>query len=187
MQVQMLVPSSLPGSPRAPPPSSLPGPISVLMSVVRQHGVRGLWLGHTGTFIREAGGGVAWFTTKEYVATSLVARRAALAQERGEVLPPGGGAPKTWESALAGASAGVAYNLALFPADTVKSAVQTEEELRPRGPGQPRPTYFGVAKAMWVKGGMRGLYSGCGITILRSVPSSAIVFALYDGLRARFG
>lgn len=185
MQVQMLVPSSLPGTPRAPPPSTLPGPISVLMSVVRQHGVRGLWLGHTGTFIREAGGGVAWFTTKEYVATSLVARRVALAKEQGEVLPrrtP----PLMWESALAGASAGIAYNLALFPADTVKSAVQTEEELRPRAPGQPRPTYFGMAKAMYAKQGIRGLYSGCGITIARSVPSSALVFALYDGLRAKF-
>ncbi|KAG6824712.1 hypothetical protein H0H87_011210, partial [Tephrocybe sp. NHM501043] len=61
MQVQMLV--SRPAN--AP---KLPGPISVLMNVVRTSGLRGLWLGHTGTPIRETGGTAAWFSTKEFVA-----------------------------------------------------------------------------------------------------------------------
>ncbi len=37
---------------------------------------------------------------------------------------------RPWESALSGAVAGAAFNLALFPADTVKSTMQTAEELR---------------------------------------------------------
>ncbi|KAJ3513138.1 hypothetical protein NMY22_g15128 [Coprinellus aureogranulatus] len=62
MQVQMLVSRG-----NAP----LPGPISVLMSTFRSTGFRGMWLGHTGTFIRETGGTAAWFGTKEFVANLL--------------------------------------------------------------------------------------------------------------------
>lgn len=167
-----------------------PGPFAIIGSVVRREGLRGLWVGHTGTLIREAGGSAAWFTTKEAVATALAMRRVPLS-ERADLLstispssaaivpPP----PLPWESAVAGACAGVAYNLALFPADTIKSAVQTAEELRPNAP---RATYFGMARALWAAQGLRGLYAGCGITLLRSVPSSAIVFALYDGLKNKF-
>jgi len=74
----------------------------------------------------------------------------------------------------------------LFPADTVKSTIQTEEELRPRAKGAPRPTFFGTLNQLYVKQGLRGLYAGCGITIARSVPSSALIFLIYDGLCKRF-
>ena len=86
-----------------------------------------------------------------------------------------------------GACAGVTYNVALFPIDTVKSAMQTEAELRgPRGPGEARATFAGTAREMWRKGGVRGLYAGCGITVARAVPSSALIFLIYDGLSQRF-
>ncbi|KAF8156912.1 mitochondrial carrier domain-containing protein [Crassisporium funariophilum] len=197
MQVQMLVAPPLVTAGR--PPHVLPGPISVLMTVIRTTGMRGLWLGHTGTLIRETGGTAAWFSTKEYVASLLLARR-----HRQD--PPD--APRSsnamdlrpWESALSGACAGAAFNLALFPADTVKSAMQTEEELRPRmhagagaGAGTPgaqvarRATFGGTFMAMYRAQGVRGLYAGCGITVARSIPSSAIIFLIYDGLKTSFG
>jgi ornithine carrier protein len=180
MQVQMLSPAGLSGG-------KLPGPLQIVASVWQKQGVRGLWLGHTGTLIRETGGSAAWFTTKEAVAGYLASRRLSTKDSLSSISSasskPGPPPPLPWESAVAGACAGAAYNLALFPADTVKSAVQTAEELRP---GQPRPTYFGMARALWAAQGMRGLYAGCGITIARSVPSSALVFAMYDGLRNAF-
>jgi ornithine carrier protein len=134
--------------------------------------VRGLWLGQTGTLIRETGGSAAWFGTKELVCKVL--RRNA--PER--PLRP-------WESALSGACAGAAYNLAFFPADTVKSTMQTEAELRPETVGQ--RSFGAVARELYRAQGVRGLYAGCGITVARSVPSSALIFLIYDGLRARFG
>ncbi|KAI0336818.1 mitochondrial carrier [Cubamyces sp. BRFM 1775] len=159
------------------PPRKLPGPIAVLTSVVRETGLRGLWLGHTGTLIRETGGGAAWFSAKESVATLLLARRGA--SDKREL--------RAWESAVSGACAGVAYNVALFPADTVKSAMQTELELRgPRAGGAP-PSFVGIARDMWRAQGLRGLYAGCGITVARAVPSSALIFLIYDGLSRRFG
>lgn len=166
--------------------SKLPGPIAVLTSVVRTSGLRGLWLGHTGTLIRETGGGAAWFGTKEAVARFLLARR-----QRTEF---SGDAPQNlkkpephaWESAVAGASAGVAYNVALFPADTVKSAMQTEAELRPRGPGEPKLSFASTFRAMYKAGGWKGLYAGCGVTVARAIPSSALIFLIYDKLNSYF-
>jgi len=178
MQVQMLVTPSTPGIAQ-----SLPGPIAVLKSVVKNGGLRGLWLGQTATLIRETGGGAAWFTTKEYVARQLVARRKEKTNDKHL---------KPWESAVAGACAGAMYNFVLFPADTIKSAIQTEEELRPTRPTvdgkvPPRPTFVGTAAAMYRAQGIRGLYAGCGITVARSIPSSAIIFLIYDGLSKKFG
>lgn len=183
MQVQMLTPGAsvvLPST-SSLKRNSLPGPISVLTSVIRNTGFRGLWLGQTGTLIRETGGGAAWFACKEFVGIKLIRRRAKLSgveMGRKDILP--------WESAVAGACAGAAFNLSLFPADTVKSVMQTEEELRPRGKGIPSLTFFGTAKAMYKAQGIRGLYSGCGITVARSIPSSGLIFLIYDGLSSHF-
>ncbi|KAF8755515.1 Mitochondrial carrier [Rhizoctonia solani] len=152
--------------------SQLEGPVSLVASVVKSHGVRGLWLGHTGTMIRETGGGAAWFTTKEAICRWLAPDPRDLALH---------------QSAFAGACAGVSYNVFLFPADSIKSAVQTEEELRPRSLGQPRPTFLGTARAIWKAQGVRGFYAGMGVTVARAIPSSAIIFVTYDGLVKYFG
>jgi len=179
--------SSIPHTSSAKPP----GPIAVLASILRTTGFRGLWLGQTGTLIRETGGGAAWFGTKEYVANILVRRRLA-----GQDLPTDPVTVgvhmkelKAWESAVSGAFAGGMFNLILFPADTVKSVMQTEEELRPRGRGnvRPRPSFWNTFKEMYGKGGIRGLYAGCGITVARSIPSSAIIFLTFDGLVKYYG
>ncbi|KAI6117122.1 mitochondrial carrier [Pisolithus croceorrhizus] len=161
--------------------TALPGLVSVFVSVIRNTGFRGLWLGQAGTLIRETGGGAVWFACKEFVGIQLIQRRAksqGLQLERKDILP--------MESAFAGACAGGAYNLALFPADTVKSIMQTEEELRPRGKGVPARSFFGTAKEMYRAQGIRGFYAGCGITVARSIPSSAIIFLIYDGLSRHF-
>ncbi|KAN0127223.1 Mitochondrial carrier domain containing protein [Lactarius tabidus] len=179
MQVQMLItPSSTVTGAGAVTPLAaasireLPGPVAVLRDVIRTAGVRGLWLGQAGTLIRETGGSAAWFGTKELVCKLL--RKDAPERQ----LRPS-------ESALSGACAGAAYNLAFFPADTVKSTMQTEAELRPGTVGQ--RSFSTVARELYRAQGIRGLYAGCGITVARSVPSSALIFWIYDGLRARFG
>lgn len=190
MQVQMIAPKplsvSIPGSTAAATLDSslgpilrpLPGPIAVLMSVIRTEGLRGLWLGQTGTLIRECGGGAAWFATKEFVGTTLIKRRGS-ELTRKDIVP--------WESALSGACAGGVFNFSMFPADSIKSTMQTEEDLRPRGSNAPKPTFLGTAKAMYRAQGVKGLYAGCGITVARAIPSSAIIFLIYDGLNSRFG
>lgn len=193
MQVQMLLPPPVNAatagvagsavgalSPADLALKNLPGPISVLKNVVRANGLKGLWLGQTGTLIRETGGGAAWFCSKEAVARMLLSRNPTNPDGTKRSLA-------AWESAVSGACAGVGYNFMLFPADTVKSAVQTEAELRPRAPGEPYPSFLATFRAMYKAQGLRGLYAGCGITVARAVPSSALIFLIYDGLIRRFG
>ncbi|KAK0446000.1 L-ornithine transporter [Desarmillaria tabescens] len=158
----------------------LPGPMSIIRTVVHDHGVRGLWLGHTGTLLRETGGTASWFVLKEWLASEFKTRRLGQGVP-GELLP--------WESAVSGAISGAACVLALYPADTVKSAMQTEEELRSqlgkkmtKGP----TSFYRTATRMYSMHGIRGLYAGCGMTAVRAVPSSGIVFLVYDGLNSWF-
>jgi len=184
MQVQMLVGvpvAAVGGSVAARSIASLPGPFTILRDILRAQGLRGLWLGQTATLIRETGGSAAWFTSKEFVASRLIARRRQRDPDTPKVLA-------AWESAVSGACAGAMYNLAFFPADTIKSTMQTEEELRPdlKRSGQ-RRGFLTVGRELWRAQGIRGLYAGCGITVARSVPSSAVIFLIYDGLRKRFG
>ncbi|KAJ7660047.1 mitochondrial carrier domain-containing protein [Mycena rosella] len=189
MQVQMLIAPNL-MSPISSPPQL--GPISVFMSVIRNTGVRGLWLGHTGTFIRETGGTAAWFTVKEVIASILLAKRQKKTEGVSRLTSASTKELRPWESALSGACAGASATLALFPADTVKSAIQTEEELRPvaaatSGKAPLKASFFTTFMAMYRAQGIKGLYAGCGVTVCRSVPSSAIIFLIYDGLSKRFG
>ncbi|KAJ3517915.1 hypothetical protein NLJ89_g199 [Agrocybe chaxingu] len=108
------------------PPAKPPGPIALTRSIIDEYGVRGLWLGHTGTLLRETGGCAAWFVCKEYVARKLV-------EHRIHQTPSASTDLLAWESAFSGAVAGAVGALLFYPADTVKSAIQTEDELRPRG------------------------------------------------------
>ncbi len=158
----------------------LPGPTSIIRTVVQAHGVRGLWLGHTGTLLRETGGTASWFVLKEWLASEFKTRRLGEGIP-GELLP--------WESAVSGAISGAACVLALYPADTVKSAMQTEEELRSQlGKKMKKEgtSFYRTATRMYSMHGIRGLYAGCGMTVARAVPSSGIVFLVYDGLNSWF-
>lgn len=169
--------TAIPLSPGQKPP----GPVAITRSILRESGPRGLWLGQTGTFLRETGGSAAWFTTFEVLSTFFAQRRT----NRGETsrVQPGGG-PVTkgdlaaWELMLSGASAGVVYNCVLFPADCIKSTIQTEDELRGSAlkAGEQRRGFLQVGKDIYRARGIKGLYSGCGLTALRAAPSSALIF-----------
>ena len=163
----------------------LPGVVELTRSILSTEGVRGLWLGHTGTVLRETGGCAAWFVSKEWFARKLLERR--LGKESGSNT-----SLLTWESGLSGAVAGAVGALVCYPADTVKSAIQTEEDLKSGGARskaretQRRSTFTGTFRKMWVTHGLKGLYAGCGMTAARAVPSSGIIFIVYDGLSTWF-
>ncbi|KAJ3575122.1 hypothetical protein NP233_g1303 [Leucocoprinus birnbaumii] len=166
---------------------SPPGPTAIVRSIYRSHGFKGFWLGQTGMIFRETGGSAVWFAAKEIVASGLRKRRHHQTQTEKnshdiDILP--------WESAISGAAAGGSATLLLYPADTVKSAIQTEEELRRSSPGSKaaRPTTFWrAAIKIYRAHGFRGFYAGCGMTVARSAPSSGIIFVVYDGLQQWFG
>lgn len=158
---------------------SLPGPVQLFQEIVRgPQGIRGLWLGQTGTLLRETGGGIAWFSAFEGTCRYFISlRSAASSTGKGKLTKAD---LSSAELMAAGAMAGVSYNVVLFPADSVKSTIQTEMELKPKG--TPPSKFLPTLKNIWKTRGVKGLYAGCGITCLRSGPSSALIFLLYNRL-----
>jgi len=158
--------------------------------VFRHQGIRGFWNGQLGTLIRETGGCAAWFGSKETV-TSLFRRLNARASP--DTPKPTQTSPNLalgnelhplplWQQALAGASAGMSYNFLFFPADTIKSRMQTFSIHSSAA----KPKFWSEGLAIWRQYGVRGLYRGCGITVARSAPSSAFIFIIFDALKGRF-
>lgn len=155
-----------------------PGPVALIASIFRHEGLMGFWHGQMGTLIRETGGSAAWFGGYEAVST-LFRNHSARPLAATDSLP-------VHQQMIAGATAGISYNFLFFPADTIKSRMQTEDVSRLPAKGE-RPTFWTVGRALWRQQGLKGLYRGCGITCARSAPSSAFIFAVYEGLRSHFG
>ncbi len=156
--------------------SPAPRALSLIASIFRQQGLLGFWHGQLGTLIRETGGSAAWFGSFEGVSLGF---RQLRGREIDSERPL-----RIDQQLMAGAMAGMAYNFIFYPADTVKSRMQTEhvaEVVRSR-----RSTFWAVGKALWRDQGLRGLYRGCGITVGRAAPSSAFIFMIYERLKNKF-
>lgn len=156
-------------------------PLPIITSIFRHHGILGFWRGQLGTLIRETGGSAAWFGAYEGV-SALFRTQNKTSQN------PVNSSPQklhVWQQMLAGATAGVLYILGFFPADTIKSRMQTEEvsELAARGK---RLTFWTSGVSLWRQQGVKGLYRGCGITVARAAPSSAFIFTVYEWLSSTF-
>ncbi|PSS03609.1 amino acid transporter [Coniella lustricola] len=154
-------------------------PMAVIREIFRHDGLIGFWHGQMGTLIREAGGCAAWFGGKETTSQLFMQRNLQKANTQAERDAIQASPLPLWQQAVAGASAGVSYNFLFFPADTIKSRMQTS----PLGGGLAKTTFAGEAMALWRQTGLKGFYRGCGITCLRSAPSSAFIFMVYDGLK----
>ena len=146
------------------------GILNIITSVYRHQGVAGYWHGQLGTFIRETGGGVAWFGGFE--GTKLLIRKHNSYTSDDDL--------RVYQRMAAGAIAGMSYNFLFYPADTIKSRMQTEDVKQTTGE---KSTFSTVGRALWRQHGLRGLYRGCGITVGRSIPSNAFIFTIYEELK----
>lgn len=149
------------------------GPLGVITSIYRHQGLKGFWHGQMGTLIRETGGSAAWFGS--YEGMSALFRKWDKITLK-ESLP-------MHQQMTAGAVAGMGYNFIFYPADTIKSRMQTEDVRKIAGG---RTTFMVVGQTIWQEHGLKGLYRGCGITVARSAPSSAFIFTIYEALRTTF-
>uniref|UniRef100_A0A7S3LS03 Mitochondrial carrier protein n=1 Tax=Aplanochytrium stocchinoi TaxID=215587 RepID=A0A7S3LS03_9STRA len=140
------------------------GPLDCLLKIVKADGFTGLWKGHISCLAREIPGNMAWFGTYEFVKTRVIQRFGGY--ERLDDVPLG------WTMA-AGACAGVAYWGVPYPADTVKSKIQTV-------PRFSSMSFVEVFKTVVREEGLAGLYKGCGITCARAAPSHALLFFFYE-------
>ena len=168
-----------------------PNPMQLIKQVLKSQGILGFWHGHLGTLIRETGGSAAWFGSYEGVKILLQRRNAAASRSSpletshtDQSLPSSGAAPASVpQQLLAGAAAGISYNFFFYPADTIKSRMQTEDAA---AAGLRQTRFMTSAQELWRQQGLKGFYRGCGITVFRSAPSSAIIFSIYEALRRAF-
>lgn len=134
----------------------------ITRAIIREKGWYGLWRGHTATMLRECGGSMAWFGSYEYIIELF---------SKGDKNYK----PKVYESMIAGAAAGIGYNCSLFPADTVKSILQTND--------RKDLTFPKVVKQIYKTKGIAGFYSGIGVTLFKTIPTSAMMFVAYEEMK----
>mmetsp|Transcript_21766 Transcript_21766/g.37097 ORF Transcript_21766/g.37097 Transcript_21766/m.37097 type:complete len:90 (+) Transcript_21766:2-271(+) len=72
---------------------------------------------------------------------------------------------------MAGGTAGALYWLVPYPLDTAKSLIQTANE--------PNLGLRQAIARIYAARGIRGLYNGLGVTMLRAFPSNACIFVAY--------
>ncbi|EJC97996.1 mitochondrial carrier [Fomitiporia mediterranea MF3/22] len=87
-------------------------------------------------------------------------------------------------SMIAGAGGGLVASVATCPLDVIKTKLQAQ---RVRHGDRAYKGVFGTAKHILYTDGVRGLYRGLGPTILGYLPTWAIYFAVYDGVKTYFG
>lgn len=140
---------------------------ATVRNVLAKDGVAGLWLGLSGTLVREVFGTAVWFGTYEFCTQWMRERRRALANT-------------DWEQMASGALAGVLFNFSMFPADTIKSNMQTHDF-------GGSSSFVKVGRYLCsLPGGARNLYSGLGITLVRSAPANAIIFYTYETMKKQW-
>eukprot|EP00730_Choanoeca_flexa_P018774 TRINITY_DN9148_c1_g2_i1.p1 TRINITY_DN9148_c1_g2~~TRINITY_DN9148_c1_g2_i1.p1 ORF type:complete len:268 (+),score=38.45 TRINITY_DN9148_c1_g2_i1:202-1005(+) len=121
----------------------------------------GLYRGHSATLLREMPGNVAWYAFYDAICRLFVPE----GKTKDDVAP--------WKFALAGGLSGMAYWTAGFPADTVKSQMQTNPKLQGVG-------FLTVLRNIVAKQGVAGLYRGWLVTVSRALPSNAVLFMTYE-------
>jgi len=124
----------------------------------KEGGIRSVYRGTLMTLARDAPGSAAYFGAYEIVKRKLTPK------------DPITGLPGTLSLPAvmaAGATAGVAMWLPVFPVDTVKSRLQSM-------PGN--PTIGGVISGLYKAGGVKAFFPGFAPAIARAVPANAATF-----------
>jgi len=80
---------------------------------------------------------------------------------------------------IAGGYSALPTTLVMVPAERIKCILQIQGQdghVKYNGP-------IAAAKGVWKEGGLRGLYTGTGATLLRDVPGSVAYFGCYEALK----
>lgn len=176
-------------TPRDPPPPRSPPPVQTTRSdqtsrfryffifsfsffrpqdIVRDRGLTGLFRGLTMTVAREMPSYFCFFGVYEAVR---------------EALKPAGRARADCgplATTAAGAAGGMLLWTVTFPVDVVKSRIQLDDALPTRG-------WTACMARVFRDEGLAALYSGLAPTLVRCVPSSAVLFVVYEYTRKMFG
>jgi len=135
------------------------GGTDVVRQLYREGGVRSVFRGSVATLARDGPGSAAYFAAYEYIKRKLTPIDPVTGKASGSISLPA--------ITCAGAAAGVAMWIPVFPIDTVKSRLQTAEG---------NVTIGGVVKGLYKSGGYKAFFPGFGPALARAVPANAATF-----------
>jgi solute carrier family 25 carnitine/acylcarnitine transporter 20/29 len=144
-------------------PVKFVGLLGCIRHTVQHEGPKALLTGLPATLAREIPGNAAWFTCYE-ASTRLFIPKGKTKEDC-----------PFWVFPLCGGFAGVGFWSAFYPADTVKTRMQISPEWNQFG-------FRGAFLRIWREGGIRALYAGYPVTILRAFPGNATCFSGYEAL-----
>lgn len=102
---------------------------------------------------------------------------------RRNFLPDPDGPPSSLHRAMSGALAGLIAQTFVYPFDVLRRRLQTGgKEARKKYPG----TLSGFYRLYCEEGLVRGLYRGCSLNYIKTVPNTTIYLALFDILKEQF-
>ena len=142
--------------------------VSAIAFITRTRGWIGLYQGLVPTFARTIPSTAAYFGCYEWTRAALTAREGD--REESEV-------EHSAVILIAGGVGGFAYWLSTYPADVIKSAMQSDDIF----PEQRRyRSARDCVRQLWEEGGWRRFYRGLAPCLIRSIPANAACFWAYE-------
>lgn len=135
------------------------GGLDVVRQLYREGGVRSVFRGSAATLARDGPGSAAYFAAYEYIKRKLTPVDPVTGKPSGQL--------SLTAVTCAGAAAGVAMWIPVFPVDTVKSRLQTAEGHASVG---------GIVREVYARGGVKAFFPGFGPALARAVPANAATF-----------
>lgn len=134
------------------------GGVDVVRQLYKEGGIKSVFRGSAMTLARDSPGSAAYFATYEYIKRSMSPKDAD-GNATGEL--------SLSAVLVAGASAGVAMWIPVFPVDTIKSRLQSAAG---------NPTIGGTIREVYGRGGIKAFFPGFGPALARAVPANAATF-----------
>lgn len=135
------------------------GGLDVVRQLYREGGARSVFRGSAATLARDGPGSAAYFAAYEYIKRELTPVDPHTGKPSGQL--------SLTAVTCAGAAAGIAMWIPVFPVDTVKSRLQTAEG---------NVTVGGIVREVYGKGGFKAFFPGFGPALARAVPANAATF-----------
>jgi solute carrier family 25 (mitochondrial carnitine/acylcarnitine transporter), member 20/29 len=135
------------------------GGLDVVRQLYKEGGVRSVFRGSAATLARDGPGSAAYFAAYEYIKRRLTPLDPVTGKPSGQL--------SLTAVTCAGAAAGVAMWIPVFPIDTVKSRLQTSEG---------NVSIGSIVRELYGKGGVKAFFPGFGPALARAVPANAATF-----------
>eukprot|EP00040_Diaphanoeca_grandis_P029641 m.173932 g.173932 ORF g.173932 m.173932 type:complete len:301 (+) comp31746_c0_seq2:1331-2233(+) len=148
-----------------------PSALTVAKRIIKSNGFRGLYRGWWPTVAREVPSYAVYFLAYEFVKTSLSADTPVTES----ISDNSHGLRETFVILIAGSAAGASAWTSVYPIDTVKTIMQTQQTT-----SADRVGFIRLGSDLIHRHGVKFLFRGFDAMLIRTIPMNAITFLLYE-------